>query len=298
MRRVIAILIVVLVMVVALIGLATIGIVYLTPQYKYYIDPAWSMWNQPVPYPPATDPVTNAQYPPVYAILHFYPNGSATAEAWVYDPNTVPIKIGPFGINPVFIIKNSSVVWCNLVGLPPVNSSCPTAYVMNNSPVWWGLDGQPPWELEGPSPINASYPAGVIPGEVLPFTFAYTNVWGAVYPGPGHSYGYAWGTSKPVPPGLLVGNGTDEYFAFYLAADSPLGWFQYYEPFVYVGNGTWVATPGTGYLHRYHGPYTYWQVWPQEIPPGWPYPNLVNVTSAPLPPWWGRSSYPSRMPRL
>ncbi|BBE42428.1 hypothetical protein NAS2_1039 [Conexivisphaera calida] len=242
-------------LVVAVTILLLTGGIFLTPQYKYYIAPA--TWNQPAPYPPGSSSTTNAQWPPVYAILHFYPNGSATAEAWVYDPNTVPIKVTEFWIDPVF--------------------------TTNNTPQWWGLTG---------TPANSSYPAGVQYGEVLPFTFAYTNEWTAEYPE--HTYP----PNTLIPPGMLVNSSGNEYFAFSVYAISPLGSFSFYEPFVYVGNGTWVATPGTAYLDGLNGKWDFvaWQVWPQEIPPGWPYPNLVNVTSAPLPPWWGQSSIPPTIP--
>ncbi|MGC9088494.1 MAG: hypothetical protein ACP5IF_07815, partial [Conexivisphaera sp.] len=57
------------------------GGLYITPQYPYYIDPTSLYYDQMVPYPP-TPSETGALYLPIYAILHFYPNGSATAEAW------------------------------------------------------------------------------------------------------------------------------------------------------------------------------------------------------------------------
>ncbi|MGB9734418.1 MAG: hypothetical protein ACPL2E_07495, partial [Conexivisphaera sp.] len=184
------------------------------------------------------------------------PNGSATAEAWVYNPNTVPVMIMNFMIAPTF--------------------------ANNNTPSWWGLHG---W------PTNSSYPPGTYSNEILPFTFAYTNVWSMTYP-----YPKASPSGTLIPPGLLVNDSGNEYFTFEFFAWSSLGQFNYYEPFVYVGNGTWVATPGTGYLHRYTGPYTYWQVWPQEIPGGWPYPQLVNITNAPLPSWWGHPAFPPNVP--
>ncbi|MGC8597762.1 MAG: hypothetical protein ACP5NY_07610, partial [Thermocladium sp.] len=31
-------------------------------------------------------------------------------------------------------------------------------------------------------------------------------------------------------------------------------------------------------------------VWKQEVPPNYPFPQYVNITNAPLPPWWGQSA--------
>jgi hypothetical protein len=228
------------------------GGLYITPQHPYYVDPTNLYSDYVVPYPPAPSE-TGALYLPVYAILHFFPNGSATAEAWVYNPNTVPILISEFLISPTF--------------------------TNNNTPVWWGPSS---------TPTNSSYPPGTPNNEMLPFTFAYTNVWGAVYPGK------VYQEDTLIQPGLLVNDSGNEYFVFKFFAESSLGQFNYNEPFVYVGNGTWVATPWTAQLKGMNGYYNNvaWQVWPQEIPGGWPYPQLVNITNAPLPSWWGHPAFP------
>ncbi|MGC9116983.1 MAG: hypothetical protein ACP5ID_05240 [Conexivisphaera sp.] len=112
----------------------------------------------------------------------------------------------------------------------------------------------------------------------------------------GFDFGYFSASARPAGPLPMppegVAEGLGGWGLVLVATEGyPTGTSETVEWFVRVGNGTWAATPSTA-----PAPAARFQVWPQEVPPDWPYPELVNTTSAALPWWWGIRSYPPCFP--
>ena len=145
-----------------------------------------------------------------------------------------------------------------------INPVSPT----NNTRLWWGPDIQP---------VD---PRASRIGEVCGFDFGRAPVYGVSEWG-GETANSTYSDVMLIPPGLIMGPGWR--YLLFATEGYPSGTYETVEYFRYIGNGTWVATP----------PFAVHQ---QEIPPDFPYRNLVNVTSAPLPSWWGRRSIPPCYP--
>jgi hypothetical protein len=184
------------------------------------------------------------QQPPAFAILREWPNGSWSAQAWIYNPNTLPM-----------------IVWSIGISLVP----------LNGTPTWWGAEGV------------IFTRTGRVTNVVCPFTWGYTDIWtwenGTV--------GVEPPTSTVSPPGFFRWLNEPGWNAsFFFNYEYPVGGLYTAEYFVYVGNHTWVATPAT-LAARIYG-MTPFQIYPQEIPPDFPYRNLVtDINTGPLPWWWG-----------
>jgi len=203
----------------------------------------------------------------IYAVAFVYPNGSFILEAWVYNPN-------PFTF---------------IAGV----QAYPMAHIPVIGNTWAAYDG-----------VSGVFHQKNI-GEIYPFSFSYANAWSGVtynftnpdYTGrtvevqtllqtaPYNLFHYN-GTGQNqiwVSYGFINGwgNATWENFTFLgVGPEQTITIVQNtvlpYQTVVIPANSThvWVAVPN-------------WPVYPQEIPPNFPYAYLVKTTSAPLPSWWG-----------
>jgi len=222
--------------------------------------------------------VTSSEYPsgkvlpvPIYAVAYVFPNGSFILESWVFDPS-------PF----VFTTSGPRAY--------------PMAYIPGIGQSWVEYDGAFGMFQQK----NPTY--------IYPFSFSYANVWAGVtynftnpnYPGETYQRQFL----QPAQDNLFHFNGTNQNqititYGFVNSQWSNTTW----ENFTYVGTGpaknitivqntyppfqtivipansthVWVAVPN-------------WPVYPQEIPPNFPYKNLVKTTNAPLPPWWNTTA--------
>jgi hypothetical protein len=232
------------VLLIALVGgglflLAVMGYAVLSPQLTYFVGPGFNA--NPGGGGDVQQAFSDFQQPPIFAVLREWPNGSWSAQVWVYNPNTLPMRGQAF-------IK---------------------LIAPNGSWLWWGATGQP--HTSG---------TGETSNVVCPFTLGYTDEWtwtnasvkstvGTVSP-PGFF-------SQLNEPGWNASVGIREAY--------PVGTTETFELFVYVGNHTWVATPAAPAVTLGTNPF---QIYPQEIPPDFPYRNLVtDINNGPLPSWWG-----------
>jgi len=223
--------------------------------------------------------VTSSEYPsgkilpaPIYSVAFVFPNGSFILESWVFDPS--PFTFTTSGLH-----------------------AYPMAYIPGSGPSWASYDGVTGF-FNSKSGTN-----------INPFSFSYANVWSGV------TYNF----TDPDAIGMTVEKQT-------LLQTAPYNMFHYngtgrnqititygfinsqwsngtFEDFVFVGVGpaqnitivqnsvlpyqtvviransthVWVAVPN-------------WPVYPQEIPPNFPYKNLVKTTNASLPSWWNTTA--------
>jgi len=204
---------------------------------------------------------------PIYAVAYVYPNGSFILEAWVYNPT--PFTFTTSGLH-----------------------AYPMAYTSSGN-FWAAYDG-----VTGPL-VSKN------PNYIYPFSFSYANAWAGVtynftnpnyigkvvekvrllqtapynlfhYNGTGRNqititYGFINGWSNGTFEDFVyVGVGPAKTIAIVQNTQLP------YQTAVIPANSThvWIAIPN-------------WPVYPQEIPPNFPYAYLVKTTNAPLPPWWG-----------
>jgi len=223
--------------------LAAVGIAVFSPQLTHLVGPGFSANPGGGGY--VEQAFSDFQQPPIFAVMREWPNGSWSAQVWVYNPNTLPMR----GAATIQLIA-------------PNNSS---------APLWWGALGYPT--------TNETNGFNV----VCPFTWGYTDEW---------TWTNASGRSTidtVSPPGFFhwlnepgwnASAGINEAY--------PVGTTETFEYFVYVGNRTWVATPATVWdvAPAMKGPFL---VYPQEIPPDFPYKSLVtDINNGPLPSWWGQ----------
>jgi len=206
---------------------------------------------------------------PIYAVAYVFPNGSFILEAWTFNPTP-------------FVFTTSGL------------HAYTTAYVPGFGPIWAAYDGVTGF-------FNSKNP-----GDIYPFSFGYANVWSGVtynftdpdaigmtveketllQTAPYNLFHYN-GTGRnqiTITYGFVNSqwsNGTFEDFKFVgvgpaqtitIVQNSVLP----YQTVVIPANSThvWIAVPN-------------WPVYPQEVPPNFPYKNLVKTTNAPLPSWWG-----------
>jgi len=203
---------------------------------------------------------------PIFAVAYVFPNGSFILEAWTFNPTP-------------FVFTTSGL------------GAYPMAYTSSGN-FWAGYEG-----VRGVFQGN--------PGDIYPFSFSYANAW----------FGITYNFTDPDAIGKVVEKAT-------LFQTAPYNLFHYngtgqnqititygfvngwgngtFEDFTYLGVGpaqtititqntvlpyqtvvipansthVWVAIPN-------------WPVYPQEVPPNFPYKNLVKTTSASLPSWWG-----------
>jgi len=223
--------------------LAVMGYAVFSPQLTYFVGPGFN--NNPGGGGDVQQAFKDFQQPPIFAVLREWPDGSWSAQVWVYNPNTLPMRGQAF---------------INLIA--PNNSS---------SSLWWGAIGQP----HTPGTGEAS-------NVVCPFTWGYTDEWlwtNATGGGPP-------GFTTVSPPGFfhwLNEPGWNASVGINYAY--PVGSIETFEYFVYVGNHTWVATPAAPVTVFGTSPF---KIYRQEIPPDFPYRNLVtDINNGPLPSWWG-----------
>jgi len=222
--------------------------------------------------------LTSSEYPsgkilpvPIYAVAYVFPNGSFILEGWVFDPS--PFAFTTSGLH-----------------------AYPMAYIPGIGNTWAKYDGV----------------SGVFqqknPGDIYPFSFSYANVWTGVtynFTNPdaiGKIYGECF--LQPVQDNMFHYNGTGQNQIMITYSFPNSQWLNAtFEDFTYLGVGpaknitivqntyppfqtivipansthVWIAVPN-------------WPVYPQEIPPNFPYKNLVKTTNAPLPPWWNTTA--------
>jgi len=216
--------------------------------------------------------VTSADHPsgqvlpvPIYAIAYTFQNGSFILEGWVYDPS--PFTFTTSGLH---------------------------AYPMTRMPIIGNI-----WaKYDGTSGVFNSRN----PGDIYPFSFSYTNAWfGDVF---NFTYPDAVGETyqvqflQPAQDNMFHYNGSGENQIMITYGFINSQWLNAtWENFTYLGLGPsqntqlpyqsitiransthiWVAVPN-------------FAVYPQEIPPNFPYKNLVKTTNAPLPSWWNTTA--------
>ena len=222
--------------------LAVTGYAVFSPQLTHLVGPGFNA--NPGGGGDVQQAFSDFQQPPIFAVLREWPNGSWSAQVWVYNPNTLPMRGQAF-----------------------IQLIAPN----NGTSLWWGATGTP-----------ATPGTGETSNVVCPFTWGYTDYWGWT----NASGRTTVGTISPPgffsqlnEPGWRVSVGIREAY--------PVGTTETFELFVYMGNHTWVATPATvrGVAPAMNGPFL---VYPQEIPPDFPYRNLVtDINNGPLPSWWG-----------
>jgi len=224
--------------------LAVTGYAVFSPQLTYFVGPGFNA--NPGGGGDVWQAFRDFQQPPTFAILREWPNGSWSAQVWVYNPNTLPMR--------GFVVINL---------IPPNNGTS----------LWWGAFGHP--HTPG---------TGETSNVVCPFTWGYTDVWTWI----NGTVGVEPPTSTVSPPGFFRWLNEPGWNAsIYISMAYPVGGVDIFERFVYVGNHTWVATPATTQevLPPTSSPFL---AYPQEIPPDFPYRNLVtDINNGPLPSWWG-----------
>jgi len=118
--------------------LAVTGYAVFSPQLTYFVGPGFNA--NPGGGGDVQQAFSDFQQPPIFAVLREWPNGSWSAQVWVYNPNTLPMRGQAF---------------INLIA--PNNSS---------SHLWWGAIGTP-------ATLGTGEPSNV----VCPFTWGYTDEW-------------------------------------------------------------------------------------------------------------------------
>ena len=222
--------------------------------------------------------VTSSEYPsgkilpvPIYAVAYVFPNGSFILEGWTYDPS--PFTFTTSGLH-----------------------AYPMAHIPGIGNTWASYDG-----------VTGAFQQKN-PTYIYPFSFSYANVWGGDtfnFTNPdytGQTYGMRF--LQPAQDNLFHFNGTGQNQITITYGFINSQWSNgTFEDFVYLGPGpaknitivqntyppfqtivipansthVWVAVPN-------------WPVYPQEVPPNFPYKNLVKTTNAPLPPWWNTTA--------
>jgi len=224
--------------------LAAAGLAVFSPQLTHMVGPGFGA--NPGGGGDVEQAFSDFQQPPIFAVMREWPNGSWSAQVWVYNPNTLPMR-GSAGIN--LIAPNN-----------------------NTQELWWGAMGYP-----------ATPGTGETSNVVCPFTWGYTDIWtwdnGTV--------GVEPPTSTVSPPGFFHWLNEPGWNASVgIVEEYSVGGIETFEYFVYVGNHTWVATPAAPVTVFGTSPF---KIYPQEIPPDFPYRNLVtDINNGPLPSWWGQ----------
>jgi len=205
----------------------------------------------------------------IYAVAYTFPNGSFILEAWVYNPN-------PFA----FIAGVQAYPMVRIPGIGKIGAAYDGASGVFNQ-------------------TNSEY--------IYPFSFSYANVWGGDtfnFSNPdavGETYQVQF--LQPVQDNMFHYNGTGQN-QIWVSYGFVNGWNNAtWENFTYLGVG---PAQTITIVQNYYLPYEtitipansthvwvavpYWPVYPQEIPPNFPYKNLVKTTSAPLPSWWNTTA--------
>jgi len=249
------------VLLIALVGgglflLAAMGAAVFSPQLTHLVGPGFN--SNPGGGGDVEQAFSDFQQPPIFAVLREWPNvlrewpnGSWSAQVWVWSAQV-------WVYNPNTLPMRGQA-FINLI--PPGNWS----------PLWWGATGQPAAPGTG-EPSNV----------VCPFTWGYTAEWFWANASGRSTYGVL------SPPGFFSQLNQPGWNASVGIREAyPVGTTETFEYFVYVGNDTWVATPATAWnaAPAMNGPFL---VYPQEIPPDFPYKDLVtDINNGPLPWWWG-----------
>jgi len=224
--------------------LAAVGWVVFSPQLTYLVGPGFNA--NPGGGGDVWQAFRDFQQPPTFAVLREWSNGSWSAQVWVYNPNTLPMR-----------------------GFVSINLIAPN----NNTSLWWGAMGYP-----------ATPGTGEASNVICPFTWGYTDEWTWT----NATGGGTVTTTTASPPGFFsLLNEPGWNASIYISMAYPVGGVDIFECFVYVGNRTWVATPATTQevLPPTSSPFL---IYPQEIPPNFPYKSLVtDINNGPLPSWWG-----------
>jgi len=203
---------------------------------------------------------------PIYAVAFVFPNGSFILEGWTYDPS--PFTFTTSGLN-----------------------AYPMAHIPVIGNIWAKYDG-----------TSGSFNSRN-PGVIYPFSFSYCNAWNSItfnFTQP-NAIGKILLTTQLLQPSQdnmfhYNGSGENQIMITYGFINSQ--WLNAtFENFTFLGVGPsqntqlpyqsitiransthiWVAVPN-------------WAVWKQEIPPNFPYKNLVKTTNAPLPSWWNTTA--------
>jgi len=231
------------VLLIALVGgglflLTAVGVAVFSPQLTHLVGPGFSVNPNGNGY--VQQAFSDFQQPPIFAILKEWPNGSWSAQVWVYNPNTLSMR-----------------------GAARIQLIAP-----NGSGLWWGTLGYP----------TTNETVGF--NTVCPFTWGYTDEWTWTNASVKSTHGTA------SPPGFFSQLNEPGWNASAGIVESySVGGIETFEYFVYVGNHTWVATPAAPVTVFGTSPF---QIYREEIPPDFPYGNLVtDINDGPRPSWWG-----------
>jgi len=223
--------------------------------------------------------LTSADHPsgkilpvPIYSVAFVYPNGSFILESWVFDPSPFTFTTSGVRAYPMAYIPGIGNTWASYDGVTgtfaPKGSTNIYPFSFSYANAWFGVTY---------NFTNPNYTGTVVEKQTLLQTAPY-NLFH--YNGTGQNqititYGFI---------NSQWSNGTFENFSYLgigpaqtitIVQNSVLP----YQTVVIRANSThvWVAIPN-------------WAVYPQEVPPNFPYKNLVKTTSAPLPPWWNTTA--------
>jgi len=208
---------------------------------------------------------------PIYAVAYVFPNGSFILEGWTYDPSPFVFTTSGLHAYPMAYIPGIGQSWASYDGVTGFfNSKSGTninPFSFSYANAWSGVT----FNFSNPDAIGK-----VVEKQTLLQTAPY-NLFH--YNGTGQNqieitYGFVNGW----------GNGTFENFSYLgVGPANTITIVQNtvlpYQTVVIPANSThvWVAVPN-------------WPVYPQEIPPNFPYKNLVKINTAPLPPWWNTTA--------
>jgi len=201
---------------------------------------------------------------PIYSVAYTFPNGSFILEGWVFDPSPFTFTTSSLHAYP-FAYTSSGNYWAAYDGVTGVLNSKTPNYIY---------------------PFSFSY-ANMWDGDV--FNFTYPNAVGETYqvqflqPAQDNMFYYNGSGQNQIT--ITYGfinsqwsNTTWENFSYFGVGPSQNTQLPY-QSITIRANSThiWVAVPN-------------WAVWKQEIPPNFPYKNLVKTTNAPLPSWWNTTA--------
>jgi len=199
---------------------------------------------------------------PIYAVAYVFKNGSFFLEGWVFDPTPFTFTTGGLHAYTTAPMPVVGTIWAEYDGVTGFFNSTNTNYIypfsFSYASAWAGVT----YNFTDPDAIGK-----VVEKETILQTAPY-NLFH--YNGTGQN-------QITITYGFINGwlNATWENFT-YVGTDPAQNTQLPYQTAVIPANSAhvWIAVPS-------------WAVYPQEVPPNFPYAYLVKTTSAPLPSWWG-----------
>jgi len=131
------------VLLIALVGgglflLTAVGVAVFSPQLTHLVGPGFN--TNPGGGGYVQQAFSDFQQPPIFAVLREWPNGSWSAQVWVYNPNTLPMR-GHASIN--LMAPNGSWLWWGALGTPATPGTGETSNVV--CPFTWGYTDEWLW---------------------------------------------------------------------------------------------------------------------------------------------------------